>query len=65
MKNRSDQPKIVKKYYSYIADHLQRHTLVVELLDNAGENESQEILDFLESAGVKNYFSMSYEQWQH
>jgi hypothetical protein len=67
MKNKSDLPKIVKKLYSDNADLLQRHTLVVVMRNNAEKNKSQEILDFFESAGVKNYFSTSssYEQWQN
>ena len=33
--------------------------------DNTGENKSQEIVDFFESMGVKNYYSSSQEQWQN
>ncbi len=33
--------------------------------DNAGENKSQDIIDFFESVGVKNYFSTPCEQWQN
>jgi hypothetical protein len=33
--------------------------------DNAGENKSQEIIDFFESIGVKNYSSIAHEQWQN
>ncbi len=65
MKKKSDLPKIVKKGTSDIADLWQRHTLVVVMQDNAGENKPQEILDLFESVGVKNYFSTSYEQWQN
>ena len=33
--------------------------------DNVGENKSQEIIEFFESMGVKNYFSTANEQWQN
>ena len=33
--------------------------------DNAGENKSTEIKEFLKSVGVKNYFSTPHEQWQN
>ncbi len=33
--------------------------------DNAGENKSQEIMDFIQSTGARNHFSASYEQWQN
>ena len=33
--------------------------------DNMGENKSQEVVDFFESMGVKNYYSTSHEQWQN
>ncbi len=33
--------------------------------DNAGENKSQEVVDFFESMGVKNYYSTMHEQWQN
>ncbi len=32
--------------------------------DNAGENKSQEIVDFFESMGIKKYYSTAHEQWQ-
>ncbi len=54
IKNKIDLPKIVKTWNSDIADLRQRHTLVVVMRNNAGENKSQEILDFFESVGVKN-----------
>jgi hypothetical protein len=32
---------------------------------NAGENKSQEIMEFIQSTGERNHFSLSYEQWQN
>jgi hypothetical protein len=33
--------------------------------DNAGENKSQEIVDFFKSMGIKSYHSTAHEQWQN
>jgi hypothetical protein len=65
MKLKSDMLKVVKKWYSDIADLRQKHKLLVVMRDNAGENKSQEVVDFFESMGVKNYYSTSHEQWQN
>ncbi len=65
MKLKSDMLKVVKKWFSDIADLRQKHKLAVVMRDNAGENKSQEIVDFFESVGVKNYFSTAHEQWQN
>jgi hypothetical protein len=65
MKLKSDMMNVVKKWFSDIAYLRQKHKLVIVLRDNAGENTSQEIIDFFESVGVKNYFSTAHEQWQN
>ena len=65
MKLKSDMLKVVKKWYSDIADLRLKHKVVVVMRDNAGENKSQELIDFFESVGVKNYFSTAHEQWQN
>jgi hypothetical protein len=65
LKLKSDMLKVVKKWFSGIADLRQKHKLVIVMLDNAGENKSQEIIDFFESVGRKNYFSTAHEQWQN
>ena len=65
MKLKSDMLKVVKKWFSDIADLRQKHRLVIVMRANAGENRSQEIIDFFESVGVKNYFSTAHEQWQN
>ncbi len=64
MKLKSSMLKIIKKWFSDVADLRQEHKLVVVMRDNAGENKSQEIIDFFESVRVKNYFSSAHEQWQ-
>ena len=65
MKLKSDMLKVVKKWYSDIAILRQKHKLPVVMRDNAGENKLQEVVDFFESMGVKNYYSTAHEQWQN
>ena len=65
MKTKDDMLKVIKKWYSDIADIRQKHDLVVVMRDNAGENKSQEIMEFIQSTGARNHFSTSYEQWQN
>ena len=65
MKSKDDMLKVTKKWYSDIAELRQKYSLVVFMRDNAGENKSQEIIDFIESIGATNRFSTSYEQWQN
>ena len=65
MKTKDDMLKVFKKWYSDIADLRQKHKLVVIVRDNAGENKSHEIIDFIESKGLTNHFSAAYEQWQN
>ena len=47
MKTRDDVLQVVKQWYSDIANLRQKLTLVVAMRDNAGENKSQEIMEFL------------------
>jgi hypothetical protein len=46
MKTKDDMLKVIKKWYSDIADIREKHDLVVVMRDNAGENKSQEIMEF-------------------
>ncbi len=57
--------KVVKKWYSDIVVLRQKHKILLVMRDNAGENKSQEIVDFFESMGIKNYYSTAHEQWQN
>ncbi len=52
--------KAVKKWYSDIAELREMHTLLAVIRDNAGENKSKEIDDFLESHGIENRVHTSY-----
>jgi len=65
MKTRDEMLQVVKRWYGDIADLRQKHTLVVAMRDNAGENKSKEIMEFFDSVGVRNHFSTSHEQWQN
>ena len=60
---KDDMLKNIKKWYSNIAYIRQKHDLVVVMRDNAGENKSHEIMEFIQSTGARNHFSSSYEQW--
>ncbi len=56
MKTKDEMIKVVKQWYSYIADLQAKHKLVVFVRDNAVENKSRDIKDFFESMGVLNQF---------
>ena len=62
MKLKSEMLKVVKKWYSDIAVLRQKHKLLVVMRDNAGEIKQQEIVDFFESMGIKNYYSTAHQQ---
>ncbi len=47
MKSKDEMLKVTKKWYADIADLLQKYQLVVFMRDNAGENKSQGIINFI------------------
>jgi hypothetical protein len=53
LKTNDDILKAVKKWYSDIAELSKTHTLLVVMRNNAGENKSKGIVDFLESHGIE------------
>ncbi len=59
LKTKGDILKAVKKWYSDIAELRKTHTLLVVMRDNAGENKSKEIVDFLESE-IRNEESLQH-----
>ena len=63
--DKDDILKAVKTWYSDISVLREMHTLLVAMRDNAGENKSKEIVEFLESHGIENRYSTPYEQWQN
>jgi hypothetical protein len=65
MKVKSALIKLVKKWYSKIVVLRRKHKLLVVMRNHAGENKSQEIIDFFESMVIRNYFSTANEQWQN
>jgi hypothetical protein len=66
LRTKDEAYETVKTWYSDIADIWRaKHPLIELCRDNAGENSSDRICEFLESVGVKNYWSTSYEPWQN
>jgi hypothetical protein len=63
MKTKDYMLKVIKKWYSDIADIREKHDLVVVMRDHAGENKSQEIMEFIQSRGARNHFSTSMAEW--
>ncbi len=47
MKTKDQMINVVRRWYSYIADLRTKHRLVVIVRDNAGENKSQEVKEFV------------------
>ena len=47
-----------------IANIRARHVLQILIRDNAGELKSAGLKAYIESLGVKNYFSVAYKQYQ-
>jgi transposase InsO family protein len=65
LKTKDDILKAIKKWHSDIAELRETHTVIMVMRDNAGENKSKEIVDFLESPGIESRYSTPYEQWQN
>ena len=54
----------LKKWYCDIAPIRANHKLITLMRDNAGENRSQDVEDFIQSIHVQSRYSAPYEQWQ-
>ena len=65
MKTEDDAIKVLRRCYSGIADLRTKHKLVVLMRDNASEYKSEEMMQFLESNGIRSHFSTPKEQWQN
>ncbi len=67
MKTKNDAIKALRTWYSHgdIVDLRTKHKMVVLLLDNASQHESEELMQFLESKGFRSHFSTPKEQWQN
>jgi hypothetical protein len=52
-------------WYSDITDLWTKHKLVVLMRDNASENKSEEMMQFLASTGIGSHFSTQKAQWQN
>ena len=62
MKTKDDALHVVKRWFSDIADLWVKHNLVVLMRDSAGEYKSEEIMQFLDSKGIRSHFSTPKEQ---
>ncbi len=57
MKTKDDMLKVIKTWYSDIADIRQKNDLVVVMRDNAGEKKSHEMMESIQSKVARNNFS--------
>jgi hypothetical protein len=53
MRTEDEMRKVVKQWYSKIADSLARHDLVVFMCYNTGENKSKDIKEFFKCKGAQ------------
>ncbi len=65
LKSKDDVINSLRTWYSDITDLLTKHKLVVLMRDNASEYESEEMMQFLETRGIRSHFSTLKEQWQN
>ena len=65
LKTKDDAIKALMTWYSDIADLRTKYKLVVLIRDNASEYESEEMMQFLESKGIRRHFSTPKEQYQN
>ena len=56
MKTKDDGLHVVKRWLGDIADLRAKHKLVVSMRDNAGDYKSGEIMQFLDSKGIRSHF---------
>ncbi len=63
MKSKDDAIKALRTWYRDIADLRTKHTLVVLMPDNASEYKSEEMMQFLESRGIRCHFGTPKEHW--
>ena len=65
MKTKDDAIKALRTWYADTADLRTKHKVVVLMRDNASEYKSEEMMQFLESKGIRSHFSTPKEQWQN
>ena len=65
MKTKDDAIKALRTWYADTADLRTKHRVVVLMRDNASEYKSEEMMQFLESKGIRSHFSTPKEQWQN
>ena len=64
LKTKDQLLSALKKWYGDIAPLREYNRLVTFMRDNAGENLSFEVEEFIQSIGVQSRYSAPYEQWQ-
>ena len=65
LKTKDEANTSVRRWIGDVVDIRDKHSLEILIRDNAGELKSKDLNDFIESLGLKNYFSVAYEQWQN
>jgi len=65
LKTKDEANAMVRRWIADIADIRDRHRLEIIIRDNVAELKSKDLIDHLESLGLKNYYSVPYEQWQN
>ena len=56
MKTKDDAIKALRTWYAGIADLRNKHKLVVLMQDNASEYKYEDMMQFLESRGIRGHF---------
>ena len=62
---KDDTLRALKRWFGNIADLRAKHKLVMLMRDNAGKYKSEEIMQFLDSKGIRSLFSTPKEQMQN
>jgi transposase InsO family protein len=65
MKTKGDAIKALRTLYSDHADPQAKHKFLLLVRDNTSEYKSEEMMQFLESKGIRSHFSTPKEQWQN
>ena len=64
MRNKSDLFNVVKRFYADTAIERNKYPLCCIRRDNAGENTSNNLTQWLVDNGIRSEFSTAYEPWQ-
>ncbi len=64
LKTKDEALTASRRWMAEISELCEKYPLLVVMRDNAGENKSKEISDYITAMEVKSYFSTAYEQHQ-